>query len=155
MDNHDVTLSIFGTVIDHAAPTSTPASGTAAGSFDQRTLASLSRSFAYNDPQNGGNPAFGEPKGEGEKVDRNVELIVGDPRAGAAGRPRDRGEGRRGDGSGDTGGGGDGGGKDNDVQTVTDSSGELPFTGLGLAAPILLGLALLATGTMARRRLRG
>jgi hypothetical protein len=74
MDNHDGTLSIFGTMIDHAAPTATPASDTPAGAFDVDQLAAINRELAYNDPQKGGGT------GEGGTTDRNVELIVPDPR---------------------------------------------------------------------------
>ncbi len=75
MDNRDGTLSIFGTVIDHAAPIDTPPPGTPAGSFDRETLAALGREFAYNDPQVGV-----EAKAEGRPEDRNVELLLPDPR---------------------------------------------------------------------------
>jgi hypothetical protein len=81
MDNRDGTLSIFGTTIDHSAPTSVPAAGTDAGNFDVDQLASLNREFAYNDPQKGGGT------GEGTAADQNVELLVRDPRAGYA-RPK-------------------------------------------------------------------
>lgn len=81
MDNRDGTLSIFGTMIDHSAPTSVPAPGTDASNFDVNQLASLNREFAYNDPQKGGGT------GEGTAADQNVELLVRDPRGGYA-RPR-------------------------------------------------------------------
>jgi metallophosphoesterase (TIGR03767 family) len=75
MDNRDGTLSIFGTLIDHGAPLATPPPGTAAGGFDPATLAALGREFAYNDPQAGV-----EDGAEGRPQDRNVELLVADPR---------------------------------------------------------------------------
>jgi metallophosphoesterase (TIGR03767 family) len=75
MDNRDGTLSIFATVIDHAAPLATPAPGTPATAFDPATLAALGRELAYNDPQAGV-----EAGAEGRLVDRNVELLVADPR---------------------------------------------------------------------------
>jgi hypothetical protein len=75
MDNHDGTLSIFGTSIDHSAPTATPAPGTSAASFTLDLMAALNREFAYNDPQKGGGT------GEGGLADRNVELLLPDPRA--------------------------------------------------------------------------
>ena len=53
MDNRDGTLSIFGTLIDHAATLATPAPGTPAASFGPQALAALGREFAYNDPQVG------------------------------------------------------------------------------------------------------
>jgi hypothetical protein len=81
MDNRDGTLSIFGTTIDHSAPTSVPSPDTDASNFDVDQLASLNREFAYNDPQKGGGT------GEGTAADQNVELLVRDPRAGYA-RPK-------------------------------------------------------------------
>jgi metallophosphoesterase (TIGR03767 family) len=75
MDNRDGTLSIFGTLIDHGAPLATPPPGTAAAGFDPATLAALGREFAYNDPQAGV-----EDGAEGRPQDRNVELLVADPR---------------------------------------------------------------------------
>jgi metallophosphoesterase (TIGR03767 family) len=75
MDNRDGTLSIFGTLIDHGAPLAAPPPGAAAAGFDASTLAALGREFAYNDPQVGI-----ERGGEGRPQDRNVELLVADPR---------------------------------------------------------------------------
>jgi hypothetical protein len=75
MNNEDGTLSIFGTAIDHAAALQAPAAGTSAGGFSVSQMASLNRLFAYNDPQKGGG------SGEGTLDDRNVELLVPDPRA--------------------------------------------------------------------------
>ncbi|HEV2059824.1 MAG TPA: hypothetical protein VGR11_10735 [Solirubrobacteraceae bacterium] len=75
MDNRDGTLSIFGTLIDHAAPLATPQPGTAAASFGAAALAALAREFAYNDPQAGV-----EDGAEGRPRDRNVELLLDDPR---------------------------------------------------------------------------
>jgi hypothetical protein len=74
MDNHDGTLSIFGTMIDHAAAVAAPAPGSAATAFTLDQMASLNREFAYNDPQKGGGT------GEGATPDRNDELLVPDPR---------------------------------------------------------------------------
>ena len=75
MDNRDGTLSIFGTLIDHAATLATPPPGTPAAGFGPEALAALAREFAYNDPQVG----F-EVGGEGRPQDRNVELLLADPR---------------------------------------------------------------------------
>jgi metallophosphoesterase (TIGR03767 family) len=77
MDNRDGTLSIFGTILDQASPITPPAPGTPAASFTTTQLASLARTLAANDPQTievttGGGP--GKPK------DRNVELLIRDPR---------------------------------------------------------------------------
>jgi metallophosphoesterase (TIGR03767 family) len=75
MDNRDGTLSIFGTIIDHAASLDTPQPGTPAGAFSPGTLAALGREFSFNDPQVGI-----EAHAEGRAVDRNVELLLPDPR---------------------------------------------------------------------------
>jgi 3',5'-cyclic AMP phosphodiesterase CpdA len=73
MDNGDGTLSIFGTLIDHSAAYEVPGAGSASG-FTTDQLASISRTLSFNDPQvNAG--ATGEPN------DRNVELVVDDPRS--------------------------------------------------------------------------
>ncbi len=74
MNNEDGTLSIFGTALDHAAPAGIPAAGTPANTFGTNQLASLSRAFAFNDKQSGA------PAGEGTAADRNVELLIDDPR---------------------------------------------------------------------------
>jgi hypothetical protein len=75
MDNKDGTLSIFGTLLDSAAPLGIPAPASATG-FSDTTLGSLSRAFTFNDPQ------VGDGEGEGNpSLDQNVELIVDDPRS--------------------------------------------------------------------------
>ncbi|HEX8054125.1 MAG TPA: hypothetical protein VF517_14130 [Thermoleophilaceae bacterium] len=75
MDNCDGTLSIFGTMLDTANRVGAPAPGTSAAGFDSETLASIGRTLTYNDPQLGpGSNAQGKP------VDRNVELLIKDPR---------------------------------------------------------------------------
>jgi metallophosphoesterase (TIGR03767 family) len=74
MDNCDGTFSIFGTMLDHGAPLATPAPGTAAAGFDRTTLAGIGRALTYNDPQR-------VPNAVGERTDRNVELLLPDPRA--------------------------------------------------------------------------
>ena len=74
MDNRDDTLSIFGTVLDQASPATAPAAGNASG-FIARQLASIGRTFGFNDPQSG------PPSGEGDpQLDQNVEMLVDDPR---------------------------------------------------------------------------
>ena len=75
MDNRDGTLSIFGTLIDHGASLATPPPGTPAAGFDPETLAAVGRELAYNDPQVGV-----EAGAEGRPRDRNVELLLRDPR---------------------------------------------------------------------------
>jgi RTX calcium-binding nonapeptide repeat (4 copies)/Calcineurin-like phosphoesterase len=74
MDNRDGTLSIFGTLTDHAAPLGLPANGTPASGFGNDALASISHGVAFNDPQ------VGDGSGEGAAADQNVELLVDDPR---------------------------------------------------------------------------
>jgi len=73
-DNHDGTLSIFGTILDHVGQAAAPAAGTAAGGMDLNDLASVGRTMSFNDLQSGA------PLGEGEAKDRNVELLLPDPR---------------------------------------------------------------------------
>jgi metallophosphoesterase (TIGR03767 family) len=76
-DNKDGTLSIFGTIVDSAAPLSVPAS------LDSpAALAALSRELAVNDWQErvAAPGAAGRPDGRRGRVeDRNVELIVRAP----------------------------------------------------------------------------
>ena len=50
-------------------------------------LASVARTLAYNDSQAGG-LANGNGKGDGQRADRNVELVVGDPRRSTGGGGR-------------------------------------------------------------------
>jgi metallophosphoesterase (TIGR03767 family) len=79
MDNLDGTLSIFGTILDHASQATAPKSGTKAGGLTPTDLASIGRTLSYNDPQTGARkctPACGE----GTSDDRNVELLIRDPR---------------------------------------------------------------------------
>jgi metallophosphoesterase (TIGR03767 family) len=79
MDNRDGTLSIFGTILDHASAATAPRSGTSAAGLTPADLASIGRTLSYNDPQVGAtkcSPACGEGTGD----DRNVELLIRDPR---------------------------------------------------------------------------
>ncbi len=73
-DNHDGTLSIFGTILDHVGQAAAPAPGTPASAMDFNDLASAARTMSLNDLQSGA------PLGEGEADDRNVELLIDDPR---------------------------------------------------------------------------
>jgi metallophosphoesterase (TIGR03767 family) len=74
MENCDGTLSIFGTMLDHDAPIDAPPAGPAGG-FSPAELAAIGRVLTYNDPQEDIADNAGQP------TDRNVELLVDDPRA--------------------------------------------------------------------------
>jgi metallophosphoesterase (TIGR03767 family) len=73
-DNHDGTLSVFGTILDHVGQSAAPAPGTPAAGMDLNDLAALGRVMSMNDLQSGA------PAGEGTPADRNVELLIDDPR---------------------------------------------------------------------------
>ena len=94
MDNRDGTLSVFGTVLDVDAPVRAPVSNTPAGGFGVPEIASIARTIAYNDLQQGGNPTgngagpITTEGGDGERRDRNVELVVRDPRRSTGGSGR-------------------------------------------------------------------
>ena len=75
MNNRDGTLSIFGTILDHAAPIATPAPGSAGNVFSDTQLGSLARRLAAYDYQYDDD---GDPRGR--RNDRNVELLIRDPR---------------------------------------------------------------------------
>jgi hypothetical protein len=79
-DNEDCTLSLFGTVVDHASTATSPPADTPAAGLTPMELASIGRTLSYNDPQSGGRACNGGPCGEGHPTDRNVELIIPDPR---------------------------------------------------------------------------
>jgi 3',5'-cyclic AMP phosphodiesterase CpdA len=83
-DNRDGTLSIFGTIVDHASEATAPAAGTDASTLTPGDLASIGRTLSYNDAQTGGRACAPLPCGEGGPDDRNVELLVDDPRRSAA-----------------------------------------------------------------------
>ena len=74
MDNKDGTLSVLGTQVDHTGPARAPGSSDPAA-FSGDLMASLSRTFAANDPRAYRNPGGGTG-------DRNVELMVRNPFAG-------------------------------------------------------------------------
>jgi metallophosphoesterase (TIGR03767 family) len=80
MDNRDGTLSLFGTMLDAAAPQAAPAPGDAMR-LSLKQLASLGRTLSYNDPQREGaeGSSYAEDK-TGARRDRNVELLMRDPR---------------------------------------------------------------------------
>jgi metallophosphoesterase (TIGR03767 family) len=73
VDNADGTLSIFGTIVDHAAPTSWPASPSA-----PLELAALARELAVNDPQRPAETGTTDGR-RGTPLDRNVELVLARP----------------------------------------------------------------------------
>jgi metallophosphoesterase (TIGR03767 family) len=80
MDNGDGTLSLFGTLVDSAAPAAAPTAGPAAA-FSPTQLASIARTLSYNDPQREGlEGTEGSAEKTGARRDRNVELLVRDPR---------------------------------------------------------------------------
>jgi metallophosphoesterase (TIGR03767 family) len=73
VDNGDGTLSVFGTIVDHAAPLGWPANPTT-----PLELAALSRELGANDWQNETPTATQDGK-RGALTDRNVELLVRKP----------------------------------------------------------------------------
>ena len=88
-DNRDGTLSLFGTIIDHAGP-ATPGSGAlntrgVASPREVLQIASISRELACNDPNSNNGPGgpcasgMGRSVSEGKNRDRNVELILRNP----------------------------------------------------------------------------
>jgi metallophosphoesterase (TIGR03767 family) len=70
MDNNDGTLSIFGTVLDTAAPIGVPAPGTRAARMTDAQLASISRLLGANV----------RAVAAGRRPSGNVELVLPDPR---------------------------------------------------------------------------
>jgi metallophosphoesterase (TIGR03767 family) len=96
-DNRDGTLSLFGSMIEHAGPPD-PGAGPLR-TEGRRTrkevmrIASISRELACNDPNsnsgNGGACASGDGRSvsEGAARDRNVELLVRNPFPAGAARP--------------------------------------------------------------------
>jgi metallophosphoesterase (TIGR03767 family) len=87
-DNRDGTLSLFGTIVDHASEPTAPAPGTAAASLTPTDLASIGRTLSYNDAQTGGRACEPDPCGEGGPEDRNVELLIKDPRRSITAAPQ-------------------------------------------------------------------
>ena len=70
MDNRDGTLSIFGTVLDHASPATAPGCRERL-ELHRSQLATIGRTFGFNDPQSG------PPHGEGDpQLDHNVEMLL-------------------------------------------------------------------------------
>lgn len=75
MDNHDGTLSIFGTILDFVAPVPDPAK-----LQTPAQLAALSRLLSANDWQERTGHSATIDGRRGKASDRNVELLVPDPR---------------------------------------------------------------------------
>jgi Calcineurin-like phosphoesterase len=61
-DNHDGTLSIFGTILDHVGQAVAPAPGTPASGMDLNDLASAARTMSFNDLQSVRRKAKEKPK---------------------------------------------------------------------------------------------
>jgi metallophosphoesterase (TIGR03767 family) len=74
MDNHNGTLSVFTTMVDHAAPSLPPAPGPA-DPFSASDLASISRTIAWSR-----RPLRGASRATDAPAMRNVELVLRDPR---------------------------------------------------------------------------
>ena len=74
VDNRNGTLSIFGTIVDHVAPTSYGKHPKSA-----LELASLSRELGANDWQENARPEDGQDGRRGRLEDRNVELLLPAP----------------------------------------------------------------------------
>ena len=80
-DNKDGNLSIFGTLIDQASPVPAPADWHPRRRDDSGPARFRSdETIGYNDNQNGGAHCGAEVCGEGTVIDRNVELLIKDPR---------------------------------------------------------------------------
>jgi len=84
-DNADGTLSLVGTIVDHAGEATAVPSETPAASLNLQQLASIGRTISYNDTQSGGRACGDSPCGEGRPEDRNVELLIADPRRNSGG----------------------------------------------------------------------
>ncbi len=82
-DNDDGTLSIFGTMVDHAGPADPGEAGGPGRS--PSVLAGISRELAYNEPDAEERPDPGTEEARrsrrGRASDRNVELLIRDPYA--------------------------------------------------------------------------
>jgi metallophosphoesterase (TIGR03767 family) len=73
VDNGDGTLSVFGTIVDHAAAAAWPKNPST-----PLELAALSRELAVNDPQNPAETPTTDGR-RGTRADRNVELVLRKP----------------------------------------------------------------------------
>ena len=80
MNNRNGSLSIFATLIEHAAPLDTPAEGEA-NVFTDTQLGSIARRLGANDPHAFSRDESGNIRDpRGDRRDRNVELLIKDPR---------------------------------------------------------------------------
>jgi metallophosphoesterase (TIGR03767 family) len=79
VDNGDGTLSVFGTIIDHAAPTSRTGADAGQETSSPLELASLSRELGLNDWQSRARSVPGADGRRGTLADRNVELLLPAP----------------------------------------------------------------------------
>jgi 3',5'-cyclic AMP phosphodiesterase CpdA len=85
-DNHDGSLSIFGTIVDHAAAPEpggpdAPREGQGQSAASVSRMASISRELSFNDPDASHNDTDGNGGARGGREDRNQELVVRDPYA--------------------------------------------------------------------------
>jgi 3',5'-cyclic AMP phosphodiesterase CpdA len=82
--NHDGSLSIFGTIVDHAAPPEpggpdAPREGQGQSAQAVQRMASISRELSFNDPHASHDDGDGDGGARGSHEDRNQELVVRDP----------------------------------------------------------------------------
>ena len=83
-DNNDDTLSIFGTILDHAAPPEpggpdAPREGQGRAPDGVTRLSSISRELSFNDLDANHDDTDGNGDARGGENDRNVELVIRDP----------------------------------------------------------------------------
>ena len=127
VDNRDGSLSIFGTIVEHAAPASA-----AAGATDVLSLAAISRELSLNDFQVDGVAALGAP------TDRNVELLLPHPFPSSG-----------------TGGSGNGNRRETGADVARSGAETLPATGAALDGRLAVGAAALGAALALRRRRDG
>jgi 3',5'-cyclic AMP phosphodiesterase CpdA len=83
-DNHDGSLSIFATILDHAAPPEpggpdAPREGQGVSGEAVKRMASISRELSFNDVDASHNDGDGNGGARGGPEDRNQELVVRGP----------------------------------------------------------------------------
>ena len=90
-DNHDGTLSIFGTIVDHASEATAPAPGTDAAALDRRRpRLDRPHPLLQRRPDRRRGLRRPTPAARAAAEDRNVELLIADPRRGPDGPNRHR-----------------------------------------------------------------